>query len=295
MAMTRGQFQRELFPGIRELIFRGFNEFPEQYSQIFNVQGSSSAMEEDTSIAGVGLFVRTPEQVEAAEDQFYPGYSKRYVHEDYTLSIGASHQVRRDDKSGFWRERAPDLGFSARQTKEILHADVFNSNTTGPDGVALFASNHPNIRGGTQSNILSPAGTLSVLSLRLCLTAFRKFYDDTGVRKRMLKPTRLVVPPDEEYNAKEILQSAGRPDTANRADNVIKGALTEFVYDYLTDTNNFYILADKSQHKLKSFNREAFDVREFFDDKTRMNWVQAAMAFSYGFSHWIGTYASLPA
>jgi len=38
MAMTRGQFQRELFPGIRELIFRGFNEFPEQYSQIFNVQ-----------------------------------------------------------------------------------------------------------------------------------------------------------------------------------------------------------------------------------------------------------------
>jgi len=78
------------------------------------------------------------------------------VHEDYTLSIGASHQVRRDDKSGFWRERAPDLGFSARQTKEILHADVFNSNTTGPDGVALFASNHPNIRGGTQSNILSP-------------------------------------------------------------------------------------------------------------------------------------------
>jgi len=111
----------------------------------------------------------------------------------------------------------------------------------------------------------------------------------------MLKPTRLVVPPDEEYNAKEILQSAGRPDTANRADNVIKGALTEFVYDYLTDTNNFYILADKSQHKLKSFNREAFDVREFFDDKTRMNWVQAAMAFSYGFSHWIGTYASLPA
>lgn len=295
--MTRAQFQRELFPGIRELIFRGFKEYPEEYSQIFNVMSSDSAFEEDNSIAGVGLAVRTPENVEVSADEFSPGFPKRYQHDDYTLKIGASHQLRRDDKSGFWRERAPDLGFSFRQTKEILHADLFNSfpGPTGPDGVALFSTAHPNIRQGLQSNILSPVGTITVLNVRLALTAFRRFFDDTGVRRRMLMAKWLVHPPEEEYNVLEILKSAGRPDTANRADNVIRNALTPFTWDYLTDTNNWFVLSDKNQHKLKSFNRENFGVTEFMDEDTDIQWVKARMAFSFGFSHWIGTLASNPA
>src|SRR6266403_991802 len=121
--LTRALFQRLLFPGIRELIFRGFQEFPEEWSQIFNALNSDAAFEEDLSIAGLGLFVRTPENVEVPSDRFYKGFPKRYQHDDWTLRVGASHQVRRDDKSGYWKERGPDLGTSARQTREILHAD----------------------------------------------------------------------------------------------------------------------------------------------------------------------------
>jgi len=298
MALTRAQFQRTLFPGIRDLIFRAFKEFPPEYSQVFNVMTSDKAFEEDLSLAGLGLFVRTPEQVEAAEDSFVPGFPKRYTHEDYTLSVGASHQVRRDDKSGFWKQRAPDLGFSARQTKEILHADLFNSGftvNTGPDGLPLFSAVHPNVRSGVQSNILAPVSTLSVIGLRLALTQMRRFFDDTGVRRQMLMAKQLIVPPEEEYNAMEILKSAGRPDTANRADNVVKNAVEPFIWDYLTDANNWFLAVGKGQHKLKSYDREAFGVTEFMDDKTKINWVQARMAFSLGHSHWIGLLGSNPA
>lgn len=296
--MTRSQFQRGLFPGIRELIFRGFKEFPEEYTQLFNIYTSDSAFEEDNQLAGVGLFVRTPELVEAAEDSFLVGFPKRYQHEDYSLKIGASKQLRRDDKTGYWRDRGPDLGFSARQTKEILHADMFNTGfaggMVGPDGQQLFSTTHPNVRQGTQSNILNPVSTINVLAVRLALTTFRRFFDDTGIRRRMLMAKWLVHPPEEEYNVLEILKSAGRPDTANRADNVVRNALTPFTYDYLTDTNNWFVLSDKNQHKLKSFNREAFDVREYMSDDPQTNWVVAEMAFSFGWSHWIGTLGSNP-
>lgn len=296
--LSRAQFQRTLFPGIRELIFSGFRRFPEEFSQIFNVLSSDKAFEEDYEIAGTGLFVRTPENVEAAIDNFTRGFPKRYQHEDFTLSVGASHQTRRDDKSGYWKQRAPEMGISARQTKEVLHAGVFengfDSAYPGPDGKALFATDHPNPRGGTQSNILDPVGTITVLNVRIGLTQFRRFFDNTGVRRIQQKAMWLVHPPEKEYDVAEILTSAGRPDTADRADNVIKGALKGFTYDYLEDPENWFILADKSQHKLKSFNREDFGVSEYLDERTRIQWVIAAMAFSFGWSSWSGTLGANP-
>jgi len=297
MALVRSLFQRGLFPGIRELIWQKYKEFPEEYSQIFNILSSDAAFEEDHSLAGLGLFKRTPENVESAEDSFEKGFPKRYQHEDYSLSVGASHQVRRDDKSGYWKQRAPELGFSARQTREILVADLFNQGftaVTGPDSQPLFDTAHPNIRSGTQSNILTPVGEISVLAIRLALTQFRRFFDDTGVRRQQLIAKNLIHPPEEEYNVLEILKSAGRPDTANRADNVIRNALTPFTWDYLTDVNNWFVTSDKSQHYLKFYNRESFHVEEFYDEKTRIQWVQSFMAFSFGHSHWIGTLGSNP-
>ena len=297
MATMRAQFQRTLFPGIDLSISKGFEEKEEQYSMIMNVMDSDSAFEEDMTAAGVGLFVQTPEGVQAAEDQFLPGFNKRYTHDDFTQSIGFTHQMIRDGKVSFWNERGSDLGYSCRQTIEVLVADELNqgfTNVSGPDGKSLFATDHPNIRQGTQSNILDPVATIGVLSVRAALTKFRRFFDHTGVRRIRLMPEYLVHPPEEEYNVLEILKSAGRPDTANRADNVIKGALKPFTYDYLTDPKFWFVSATKSRHKLKVFFRERFHTTEFEDEKARTNWVQAMFAMSHGFSDWLGWLGSNP-
>lgn len=297
--LNQAQFQRELYPGIRELIFRKFREFPMEWSRVFRDMSTDSAFDEDAAIGGVGLFKRTPENVEVAEDQFYPGFPKRYDQVFYTLGIGASHQVRKFDKSGFWKDRAADLGFSARQTMEILIADTFNRGFTvanGPDGLPLFSSVHPNIRGGTQTNILNPVGSISVLAVRAALQQGRRFRDPGSASRRIqLTWKYLWHPPEEEYNVLEILKSAGRPDTANRADNVIRNALEPLCWDYLTDTNNWGILADKGQHYLKVLQSEKFHTWTDFDVKARTQWVLSAMAFAYGFSHWIGTLGANPA
>lgn len=298
MPTMRAQFQRHLFPGLNALLFNSYKERMPQYKDLFRVDPSSSAFEEFRTMAGTGLFVRTPEGVEPSQDRFYDGYPKRFTHEDYSSAIGFTHKFLRDIKTRIAGERVSDLGRSGRMTEETLISSLLNSAfdgaVLGPDGVALCSTAHPNIRGGTQSNIISPVGTLSITTLRRMLTAGRRFYDDTGVRRIQLDWKYLVVAPENEFAALEILNSAGRPDTANRADNVTKGKLIPYVYDFLTDAENFWMLADKSQHHLHVFFREKFNTREYEDEAARLQWVAAAMAFSYGWSHYMGVVGSNP-
>jgi hypothetical protein len=126
------------------------------------------------------------------------------------------------------------------------------------------------------------------------LTKFRRFFDDTGVRRINLDPAWLVVPPELEFQAKEIIRSQGRPDTANRADNVTRNATEVFIYDYETSTVNFFMAAQKDQQHLMVFNRENFGVREVEDEKSRVMYVVGAYSQSYGFPHWMGWVGSNP-
>jgi len=300
----RSHFQRTMFPGIREFLFRGYLEKPLEYPGIFNEMPSDSAFEEDLHATGVGLFTLQPESTTVEEDQFYRGLSIRYTHLDYGKRIGFSHQFIRDGKINMWNERSADMGYSARQTQEVLIADMLNSgNTTvGYDGVPLYSASHPLIRGGAfggatgrvQSNLLATPATLSVVSYRAMLTMFRRFFDPTGVRRIQLNAAKLVVPPELEWDAKEIIKSSTRPDTANRADNVVQHTTEVVVYDYLLQPKPWFMFADKRNIKIKVFIREKFNVSEYEREEQRMNWVQAALAFSFGWSDYIGTVATYP-
>lgn len=299
MATMRAQFQRTMFPGIKEFIFNGYGqEKAMQYSQLFREMPSDMAFEEDLIAAGVGLFKQTPEGTLVQEDQFSPGLSIRYTHADYALRIGFSHQFIRDGKVNMWNDRSKDMGLSNRQTMEILIADTLNSGDTviGYDNVPLFSVSHPFTRtpSRVQSNLLSTAATLSVVSYRAMLTMFRRFYDETGVRRTQFNARQLVAPPELEWDADEIVKSSTRPDTMNRADNVSMNKTTTFIYDYATDAKAWWISADKGQTRIKVYIREKFNVSEYEREEQRMNWVQAANAFSYGHSGYLGWVGSYP-
>lgn len=298
MSMMRTNFQRHLFPGLYEIIMNKWREKEAQYSRIFRVDRSDAAFEEFRTAAGMGLFVRTPEGVESSQDRFFDGFPKRFDMIEYSLSIGYTHQFLRDIKTRIAKERSADMGRSARSTQEEVNASMlnlaFDSATLGPDNQPLCSTVHPNIRGGTQSNIISPVGVLTTTSYRLALTKMRRFYDDTGVRRINVDPKWLVVSPEEEFTALEITKSMGRPDTANRVDNVTRGRTEVFVYDYLTDAENWWLLADKDQHYLQVFDREKFSVRETEEEKPRIMWVTGYYSQAYGFSHWMGVVGANP-
>ena len=303
---TRAQFQRLLFPGLKEVIINAFNEKMQQYSKVGKVQNTSKAFEEDFTAAGVGLFPITPEGISASSDAFTPGLSIRYTVNDFKLRIGFTQQAVRDMLVNLANDRGRDLGFSARQTMEVLFADIWNNGFTanGFDGVPLFSAAHPNYRGATtQSNLLSATinnvpmatpSTLSVLSLRQALAQYRRFFDETGVRRIQVDPSLLVVPPEEWYNAQEIVKSSDRPDTANRATNVVKGVLEIMPYDYLISVNHWYIGPTQQYNRIKFYLRRALTISTYTDEDTEISWVQAAFAYSQGWSGWLGWLGTNP-
>jgi hypothetical protein len=280
----------------------------EQYSKIFNVRSTDSEFEEDIRMAGLGLFRRTDEETEIPSDRWWRGQSIRYDMVDWTLRIGFSQQFLRGTKVPVQQDRARDLAFSYLQTVEVLVADDFNNGFTGNSGYGqtsnfdnqpLFSASHPLIRGGgssgqTQSNVLSTAATLSVSSYRDMLTLSRLFFDETGVRRVALHMRDLVVPPQLEFVAKEIVKSAGRPDTANRADNVSKDATGIIIWDYLLNPKYWFMVSDKSQHKLKFWWRVKFNTRTYMTDNTETHWIRGRFAMSHGYSDWFGTLGTNP-
>lgn len=300
--MTRSQFQRFLFPGIRKSTFDGYREKEEQFAKIFKVQGIEDEFVEDIQTAGIGLLQVTDEDAEIPADRFYQGLSIRYDVVDYTIKVGFSHQAMRGLKVKIFNDRGREIGFSARQTAEVLHASLFDNGFTvnGYDNVPLFSSAHPlsartgGVGGQTQSNVLSTPATLSVASYRDMLTQSRLFFDQTGVRRIQLTMGNLVVAPQNEFVAKEITKSAGRPDTANRADNVTRDATGVVVWDYLQNAKYWYMVADKSQMELNSFWREKLNTQTYYEDNTSSNWVKAREAFTFGYSDYIGVIGTNP-
>ncbi len=136
------------------------------------------------------------------------------------------------------------------ETVEIHAADVFNNGFSasfpGPDGFSLFNANHPQIKsGGVQTNTRA-ASQLSPTSLMLALTQFRKQKDYSGRRIRV-PADRLIVPPDLEFTAAEILGGTMRSDTTNNTINALRNrqGMPDFrrmvVWDYLTDPLAWFI------------------------------------------------------
>ncbi len=295
-AMTKSDFQRYAVGLLDEVIGTSYDEKEKQFTTVFNVKSSDNAFEEDHQQVGFGLPIETPENAPIPADQMYDGPAIRYDWRDWTLRAAFSHQFIRDMKRPLWTERASLFGRSFREGVELSAADIFLGGFTvnGYDKVPLFSPVHPlgmrtgGSAGQTQSNVLATAATLTVGSFRDMLTQSRLFVDPTGVKRISVTEAILLVPPQLEFQAKEIIKSAGRPDTANRADNVTRDAVRVVVWDYLSINPKFwFLIPEKRMHKLKFWWKEKFHTWPFYDDITRSNWMAGAQAYGVGYSDYL--------
>jgi phage major head subunit gpT-like protein len=295
-------FLTTMLPALDELIFNKFDRFPPQYTEIFRVMDSRRSIEQTAEIAGLGLFNEIGENSPVRYDEAVPGFSKTYTHVQYGLGFRISRIMVDDDRFGIISKMASELGRSAKETIEIAAASVFNNGFSpayaGPDGKPLFATDHPLVKtGGAQTNTLAVAADLDIASLELALTDFRRMKDPSG-KKIRVKPTKLIVPPELEFAASEIMNATMRSDTANNTPNAFRNrvGMPSFrdlaVWDYLTDPDAWFISADKEDHELRFYWRERPTTVHAIDFDTRA--IKTAMWFrhSFGWSNFYGVYGS---
>ena len=84
-------------------------------------------------------------------------------------------------------------------------------------------------------------GEIAAYKVGAAVTSMMKLRDDSG-NALGIKPDTLVVPPDLQWTAMELLESTYDPNGERMASNVLKGKLQLIVSPYLEDTNNWFLL-----------------------------------------------------
>lgn len=295
-------FLSSMLPALDEVIFQQFNPRPPQFSRIFRVLSSTRSIEQTSQVSGLGLPYTIPENGKMRYDASVPGFSKTYQHEQAGLGFMASRIMADDDKHNLIKEMASELGRSVREYLEIRVASHFNNGFSGsylgPDGVSLFSASHPLVKaGGTQSNVLSAAADLDIGSLELMLTGFRKLTDSAGKKVRV-RPARLLVPPEGEFIASELLGGQMRADTANHTINAFRNRDTEnsftdfMVWDYLTDPDAFFVVGEPRDTQLRFYWREKPNTVHDIDFDTRSVKTAMWLRWSSGWSDYYGVYGT---
>ena len=249
--MNRSQFNKAVVPGLFSFMSSSFQERQAFWNKLVTVKTSRRSFEESAYYAGLGLTPEKPEGEPISYDDFIQGPTKRWSHLTYALGVRITEEMIEDslypDIPTEMSDMTKELGRSVRETIEILVHDLYNGTTkTAGDGVAIFSTAHTKLGGGTYSTLLSPAADLSTSSLRQAIVQMETTTDDRS-KQQVIKPKILLVAPDGEWTAREILNSAYDPESANNAINPLQSRNLQLMVDpYLTDTDAWFLIADQN-------------------------------------------------
>lgn len=282
---------KALWPGIKAIWGKAYNDHVEEYVDLFDKQTSDKAYEEDLQITGFGLAKVKAQGAGVEYDSEIQGFTTRYTHVAYALGYIVSHEELKDNLySEISGTRAASLARGFRQTKERVGANIFNrafdSNYTGGDGVSLINTAHPNTNGGTFSNQLTVAADFSEASLEALTIQIMKATDDRGLLINLM-PQSLHIAPDEWYNANRILNSVYQPGTANNDINVLKSTnvlpMGIKVNHYFTDADAWFVRTNVS-NGLKYYEREAISFDQDNDFDTMNAKAKGYERYSFGWT-----------
>jgi hypothetical protein len=285
--INTGSFGKALWPGINKWYGDSYAEFQTEYDKIFTKNTSRKAFEEDVGTSMFGLAQQKGEGQSVSYDTAQQGFIDRYTHVTYGLGFIITKEMVEDDLYDvIGKKRASALAFSMRQTKEVLGANILNNGFTGGptygDGVSLLNASHPNVAGGTWSNILSAAADLSEAALEQAVINMGKYTDDRG-KRIAVRPQKLVVPVDLVFEADKIMRTEYEVGTANNTVNVVRSKFPGgvVVNHYLTDTDAWFILTD-IKDGMKYFERRADSFTQDDDFDTDNAKFKATARYSFG-------------
>lgn len=302
MAISRAQLAKELEPGLNALFGMSYDSYDKEYEEIFAIEDSERAFEEEVLITGFGTAPTKTEGAGVSFDTASEGFTARYTHDTIALAFSLTAEAVEDNLyDSLGRRYVKALARSMANTKEVKGADVlnnaFNSSFAGGDGQPLISTAHPLAGGGTLANRATTMADLNETSLEDALIDISTFTDDRGLTISV-QATKLVVPPQLVFVADRILNSTLRPGTADNDINAIRntGVLPQgyTVNHYLTDPDAFFLLTSVTDagEGLKMFQRTAMETSMEPDFSTDNIRYKARERYSFGFSDWRGVYGS---
>jgi len=296
-------FGKLLYPGLRKIFFETYDEIPEQYSKIFNVQTSNSATETDHGMGAFGEWEeRTSEIDTVAYAKISDGGDVTYKHKAFTKGFMIGRELYDDEKYGQMKKMAKALARAGRAKVERDAITVLTKGFKGEvgafkgrDGLELFHDAHTLVDSEkTCSNLMT--GALTEANLKRAIQMMAEQLDEAGGLIQM-KATKLIIPPALEDTARRLLHSAQLPGTElNDTNEYLRDRLQIVVMDYLAEiaggSDTMWFLQDGSRHELNFFWRVKPEFKNEEDFDTFVAKYRGYMRYSYGFSDWRGMVGS---
>jgi hypothetical protein len=296
--ITTGSHPKALWPGIRAWWGRSYDEHVPEYPDLFELDTSDKAYEEEPEITGFGLAPVKPQGSQIFYDTEVQGPVSRYTHVAYALGYIVTYEELRDDLyEVVSKRRAQQLAFSMRQTQENIGAATynqgFNINYPGADGVQLFSNAHPTLS-GNQSNVAATSADISETAVENLCIQIMNTVNNRGLKISVL-PMSLNVPTASWFEANRIYRSVLQNDTANNAINVLR-ASNVFprgikVNHYFTSATAWFIRTNIPRG-LQFFERDkiSFDQDNDFDTKNAK--AACYQRYSFFWSDWRGGFGN---
>ena len=298
MAISRQQLAKELEPGLNALFGLEYANYENQHLEIFDVENSDRAFEEEVMLSGFANAAVKAEGSAVTFDTANETFTSRYTHETVALAFALTEEAIEDNLYDTIATRyTKALARSMAQTKQIKGANIlnngFNSSFPGGDGKELFATDHPS-QSGDQRNELATSADLSETSIEQALIDIAAFTDERGL-KIAARGVKMIIPSELRFTAERIMKSPARVGTADNDLNAISsmGMIPQgfVVNNFLTDTDAFFIKTD-IPNGLKMFERAAIKTAMEGDFDTGNVRYKARERYSFGFSDWRGVFGS---
>jgi hypothetical protein len=299
MAISRAQLLKELLPGLNALFGLEYARYGEEHKEIYVTETSERSFEEEVKLSGFSAAPVKNEGQAIAYDNAQEAFSARYNHETIALGFSITEEAIEDNLYDSLSARyTKSLARAMSYTKQVKAANVlnngFNPAFPGGDGVALFATDHPLVSGGVNSNEPSTPADLNETSLEAAVIQIAAWTDERGLLIAA-KPRKLIIPPALMFVATRLLETELRVGTADNDINALKnnGSIPEgySVNHFLTDTNAWFLTTDVP-NGLKHFIRTPMSTSMDGDFDTGNVRYKARERYSFGFSDPLGVFGS---
>ena len=299
MAISRAQLLKELLPGLNALFGMEYGRYGEEHKEIFEQESSDRSFEEETKLSGFGAAPTKAEGSAISYDNAQEAFTSRYNHETIAMGFAITEEAVEDNLYDSLSSRyTKALARGMAYTKQVKAASVlnngFNSSYAGGDGKELFATDHPLVNGGTNSNEPATAADLNETSLEAAVIQIAGWTDERGLLIAA-KPKKLILPPNLMFVAERLLKTDGRVGTADNDINAIAnmGAIPGgyTINHFLTDDDAWFLTTD-IPNGLKHFVRAAMSTGMDGDFDTGNVRYKARERYSFGWSDPLGIYGS---
>lgn len=244
-----------LDPRFQKIFNDRYKQLPDMVPMLYDFPADNGRA--DMRWSEVGAFQDPSEFTGSVDyDTIYQGYDVTQTHVEFASGFQVQRKLFDDDQYNVMDQRPSGLATAAMRKRQKDGARTFNNAFSvdsyfynHSEGLALCSNSHTTTSGASTSsgfdNLVTTAlSATAVASARIQMRGFR----DDRANRISIVPDEILIPIDLYETAFEIVSSMGKVDTANNNRNVHEGAYRVVEWEYLTDTNNWFMM-DSSMRK----------------------------------------------